>query len=485
LWKVFVGGYLPVLTAIIFKLFWTSIYNKIKLIEPFTRLARSEGAVAAETLHTYYLSTTITPDPIASFFKGHWLILWASLAYTVTAFLPALSTEAIFLDTNYQCSNPNLTSNNPCWPPKLSVDPVVLRWLQGLLAYVAVMTLGLMIMLLRSKTGLSSDPSSIAGVAALVHHPRVLEDFRSFHDEAQLKEIRARLGDRRYKLDDYRREDGTWRYGIVPVDAPINYDWSDKQYAAEHTGLSNVARRRRNFDAFFDTMFLLFLLGVQGTLVAYFKSSGNTGFNNFFNSNTFGPRFFMAAMATVISLNWKRLEREVHTLSPYHRLSRSPAPANSTILLRKRSLPYTAVFAMIYHKHFFAACLACTAILADFLVISLAGVPYSPGQIWLELLVCSYTSMAILGIMILSVIALLFWRRKSPDLPRAPDTLMGVMSYVADSKMLDDFDGAEVLKRNDIDDRINGLGKRYGYGRFLGMDGQTRFMVDEEWKLLV
>jgi hypothetical protein len=485
LWKVFVGGYLPVLTAIIFRIFWNSIYNKVKLIEPFTRLAQPEGAVAADTLHTYYLSTNLTPDPIISFFKGHWLIFWASLVYSVTAVLPALSTEAIFLDTNYQCSNPDLTSHNPCWPPKLSVDPVVVRWLQGLLGYIAIMTLGLMIMLLRSKTGLSHDPSSIAAVAALMHHPEVLEEFRCFSDEAQLKEMRLRLGDRRYKLDDYKLSDGTWRYGIVPVDGPINYHWSDKHNDEKHSGLSNGAKRRRNFDAFYDTLFLLLLLGVEGVLVAYYKSSGNTGFNNFFNSNTFGPRFFMAAMATVISLNWKRLEREVHTLTPYHRLARSPSPARSTILLRKRSLPYTAFFAMLYHKHFFAAIIALTAIFADLLVISLAGVPYSPGQIWLELLVCSYASMAILGIMILSLVALLVWRRKSPDLPRAPDTLMGVMSYVADARMLDDFEGVDGLKSGEVEDRVVGLGKRYGYGRFVGMDGQSRLMVDEEFRLMV
>lgn len=485
LWKVFVGGYLPVLTAIIFRLFWTSIYNKVKLIEPFTRLARVEGAVAADTLHTYYLSSNLTPDPIISFFKGHWLIFWASLVYTVCAVIPALSTEAIFLDTNYQCANPNLSSPNPCWPPKLSVDPVVIRWLQGLLAYIAVMTLSLMVMLLRAKTGLSHDPSSIASIAALMHHPEVLEEFRCFSDEAQIKDMRLRLGDRRYKLDDYRRSDGTWRYGIVPVDGPINYHWSDKQYSEKHSGLSTGARHRRKFDTLYDTLFLLFLVGVEAVLVAYFKSSGATGFNNFFNSNTFGPRFFMASMATLVSLNWKRLEREAHTLTPYHRLAQAPSPAASTILLRKRSLPYTALFGMLYDRHFFAACLAFTAILADVLVISLAGVPYSPGQIYTELLVCSYTSMAILGIMILSIVALLFWRRSTPDLPRAPDTLMAVMSYVADAKMLDDFDGLESCSGREVEDAVRGLGKRYGYGRFVGMDGQKRLMVDEEFKILV
>lgn len=486
LWQVFVGNYLAVLIAIIFRIFWTAIYNKIKLIEPFTQLARPGGAVAANTMHAYYLSSNFTPDQIKTLFRGHWMIFWASIVFAVTAVIPSLSTEVVFLDTNYQCASPNLASPNPCWPPRLSVDPTVVRWLQGLLGFVAVMTLGLMLWLARTNTGLAHDPSSIAAVAALVHHPEVLEDFRSIRDEASLKEVRAILGEKKYILDDYRQSDGIWRYGIIPVQrACIDYEWADKQFAHTDQTRPSDSKRRINIDTWWDGLFLLFLIGVLGVLVAYFKIGDNSGFNNFFNSNTFGPRFLMAALATIISMNWKRIEREVHALTPYYELSQSPSPAHSTILLRKRGIPYTAIFGMLYNKHFFAAALAFTAILADVLVISLAGVPYSPGQIWMELIVCSYLSMVVLGTMIIAVITLLVWRRKSPDLPRAPDTLLGVISYLADSNMLGDFDGLENVEKKEMDDRIGGLGKRYGYGRNFGMDGQKRFMVDEELRLVV
>jgi hypothetical protein len=135
---------------------------------------------------------------------------------------------------------------------------------------------------------------------------------------------------------------------------------------------------------------------------------------------------------------------------------------------------------MLYHRHFFAASFALVAILAEILVITLASVPYSPGQIHLELLVCSYTSMGVLALMIMAIVALMLWRRNMPDLPRTPDTVLGVMSYLADSRMLDDFDGCEMLSNKEADDRVNGLGKRYGYGRFVGVDGQVKWMVDEE-----
>lgn len=185
-------------------------------------------------------------------------------------------------------------------------------------------------------------------------------------------------------------------------------------------------------------------------------------------------------MGSVISANWIRLEREVHTLTPYHRLAQSPAPASSTILIRRRSLPFSAFVSMIYHQHYFAASFALLALLSEVLVITLGGIPFNPDQVHREYLISNFTSMAILVLMLCGMVYLVLWRRKTPDLPRAPNTLLGVMSYLADSKMLDDFEGLELLKKTEIDNRIAGMGKRYGYGRFVGVDGQVKWMVDEE-----
>jgi hypothetical protein len=135
---------------------------------------------------------------------------------------------------------------------------------------------------------------------------------------------------------------------------------------------------------------------------------------------------------------------------------------------------------MAYHGHFFAASFALLAIFVEVLMVTLAGIPYSPGQILTEFFVCSYTSMIVLVLMMLGMVALMLWRRKAPDLPRVPDTLLGVMSYVADSKMLDNFEGLEMMEKKDADNKIGGLGRRYGYGRFVGADGQVKWMVDEE-----
>jgi hypothetical protein len=185
-------------------------------------------------------------------------------------------------------------------------------------------------------------------------------------------------------------------------------------------------------------------------------------------------------MGSVIATRWKSLERHAHTLTPYHSLAQSPSAPGSTILAQRKSWPFAALFAMAYHRHFFAAFLASIAIISEILVITLAGVPYAAGQILLESQACNYTSILILVLMVCGIACMMVWRRKAPDLPRAPDTVLGVMSYVADSKMLYDFEGCEYLEGKYMDNRIQGLGKRYRYGRCEGVDGQFRWMVDEE-----
>jgi hypothetical protein len=306
LWKVFVGGYLPVLLAIIYKFFWTAIYAKVKLIEPFTLLSRPQGTVAADSLHTYYLSSNLTPDPIIAFFKGHWLIFWTSVVYVVVGLLAPVASEVLLLDTNY-CEHPNLEkTENPCWPPRLSVDPLLVRVLQGLLGYIAVMTITVMAMVLRTSTGVYADPSSISTVASLMHHPEVLKDFRSLDDEALLKDIRKRLGDKRYKLQEYQRPDGVWRYGFVPVTPSISYDWTHTERALSGDGYSRGASIQRTWDWVLDISYFIFLLGILGVIIAYSKDSSDSAFNRFFNSNAFGPRFFMVCTGTLRSLSFFR-----------------------------------------------------------------------------------------------------------------------------------------------------------------------------------
>jgi hypothetical protein len=292
LWKVFVGGYLPVFLAILFKVFWTSIYANVKLIEPFIQLSRPGGASAKDAFSTCYLSNNLTPVPVIALFNGRWLMFWTSIVYLIVGFLPPLASESLFRDTNYNCSNPNpAQSQNPCWP-RLSMDPTIIRLLQGLLSFVAIITLTIMYMVFRSSTGITSDPSSIAFVACLIHHPDVLANFRRITDQESDEDIKSLFAKKFYQLRTYLGSDGVERYGIVPC-SPAHL--LEDSIGTTHAPEENKARKTKTSKNFLDISFVIFILGILGVIISYFKDGANDSFNRFFNSNSFGPRFFMVS----------------------------------------------------------------------------------------------------------------------------------------------------------------------------------------------
>ena len=86
-------------------------------------------------------------------------------------------------------------------------------------------------------------------------------------------------------------------------------------------------------------------------------------------------------------------------------------------------------------------------------MVILQAIPYSPGEIFLELIICAYTSTGILSLMVIVLVSLVFWRKHLQYLSRTPDTLGGVMSYICGSRMLVDFEGA---KDSEIDNNWRG-----------------------------
>jgi hypothetical protein len=159
-------------------------------------------------------------------------------------------------------------------------------------------------------------------------------------------------------------------------------------------------------------------------------------------------------------------------------LGATPTP---TILLRKHTIPLTSFFPLIRNRHFTPAAVAFAALLSEFLVVTLSGLPYRPGQLRSEFLFCGISSLAILVIMLIVVIIINIWRRILTHLPRKPDNVANVMSYVAGVEMCHDFEGLELLKVEERDKRIRELGKRYGYGLKEWANGtkRQRWVVDE------
>jgi hypothetical protein len=135
---------------------------------------------------------------------------------------------------------------------------------------------------------------------------------------------------------------------------------------------------------------------------------------------------------------------------------------------------------LIRHRHFAAASIAFTGLAAELLIIALAGLPYRPGQLRGEFLFCGVAALAILALMVIQLGLVNLWRRALPHLPRRPDTIGAVMTYVAGTSMVRDFYGLEEMSVRERNKAIRRVGKVYAYGwRKEDESGRVRWVVDE------
>jgi hypothetical protein len=78
-----------------------------------------------------------------------------------------------------------------------------------------------------------------------------------------------------------------------------------------------------------------------------------------------------------------------------------------------------------------------------------------------------------------ALVGVFIWRRGNPRLPREPNTLAGVWSYLCASRMRGAFEELGDLKKCDFDRVVGGMEKTYCLGWKAGTDGVERWTVDE------
>jgi hypothetical protein len=305
----FIASYLPTLIAVIYKISWAILYAAIKLLAPFFELAEPGGALAEKVFGLYYLSSSLRPTTLLALTNGHWLVFWSSIVVIVVGLMAPLASEVVRIDTQDGCTGGS--GPNPC-PPQMIVDWRVARILEGLLAFSAVMLITLWSMQRRRSTGVRADPSSIATMTSLLHNPEVLDDFRNIDSVASEKELCKQLGTKRYALAYYTTPAGATKYGLVrvhglhwkgPVYLPV------QQHEAQHPGKPAKNHKTSSAMTVVDVVFGLLILGMFALVVAYYFATGTIGFNGWMSSQSFGPRFIMTIAGSLISSQWKRIER--------------------------------------------------------------------------------------------------------------------------------------------------------------------------------
>jgi hypothetical protein len=150
-------------------------------------------------------------------------------------------------------------------------------------------------------------------------------------------------------------------------------------------------------------------------------------------------------------------------MTPFLLLSRQTQPPTSSILYTPSTNPFSGLYSALRHRQPFLLAVSLAAVLAEFLPVMLANVPFSLAQTATAATACAVLSCVALAVL-LAVLAWSFAVRY-PPMPVDPRCVAGLLWYVSRSpRMLDDFEGVARLDGSERARRVREMGKRYFYG---------------------
>ncbi|EXJ76751.1 uncharacterized protein A1O5_01259 [Cladophialophora psammophila CBS 110553] len=488
--QYFRATYLPVLIAVILKLVWAIVFTSTKMMEPFYLLSREKGATAKESLLADYLTTSFSVEGIKNMFFSHPAVTLVSLAYICVSAVPAIATQSTTVRAIAWCRTPDLKAAR-CNPMGyLNINYT--RALEAILSLVALVILLVIILSSRRRSGIFSNPSSIATMASLLSSEDFMEELRRIDQKSSRSFAGQLLDPYRYISSRHQTGTGYMRYGIVRAPRqsiePTVKNTDQQEYSAlvqPRAGRTEVHNSRSTLSNRFltDTLFLLSILALLGVLIGYYLDGHDDPLNNYFNHNP-TSRLVLTVAASLLDIRWKQLEREVRLLTPYRRLFRGSAKPQSTILVSQNSTPLKSIFPALWRRNFFHAFVALVATLSDVLIIAIGGVPWNAAQIWLGFLVSIYSSWAILALMALTVIAIFRWRALNEKMmmPHEPTTLLTVWLMLCNegNQLREEMHGYETMSAKERDDRVKMRAGLYWAGWLTQPDGCRRWCLEKE-----
>ena len=482
----FYGTYLAVLVAVIYRIIIGWLYSTTKMLEPFYMLKRDGGVRAKDFFNINYLSVNDTVEPYTAMLNGHWLMLWSFLLYTIVGVLAPFSSEMMYFHRSCEdFSNGERLCGAALW-----IEPSIARVVEGLLGSILVLLFVIWWLLRKHSSGVYSDPSSIASICSLLHHPETMAEFQRLNQGASKQDTVRSLARNRYRLDTYKDSNGVELYGLIAAREYANggmHGPYESLETTEHEDLTVSSdldlphgrhhRYRKMLEKFLHLLLPLVTLGLLILIACYFKDISNNGYNRFLSSQGFGPRFIITCVGVIIHTQWTGLDRQHSAFEPFRRLYSGHANSESTVLVSQSLFHITSFFSSLYRRDFFVALIAFVAITAEILIIVLPGVLFNPNELWRASNISSYLSLAILAFML--VVLLAIWLRpKGPDLPRKPNTLGALCLYLCDSQLRFDFADLAYMKEEERNYTVRDMEKDYVLKCRLGSEGDLRWTVE-------
>ncbi|KAF9880091.1 hypothetical protein CkaCkLH20_02045 [Colletotrichum karsti] len=471
----FVGKFLPVILAVIIAVPLRIIDLNAKLYQPFHALAQEGGSLGRNSMTLQFDGWKGFLAPFEVLLQGHPVPFITTLMVLCSSLLAPLATEAIGMKLHGTCK---ITAIEGCGI-QLGVSTMSANALVALLALIIVLLLVLLFSLRSWETGLHANPWSIAGISSLARNA----DIRS--PNIDFITGKKAMMEKRYGLGYFENSLGRDEYGIVcyndSAESPQGTPAASGAIPADEelTGAyqRDVAKKERKPVPFialtywWRIVFAFFLAALFIVILYYHITLGlRTSFKDFMDSQTFGVRFFFAALGVIIIFCWESIFVSIAIISPYHHMARRSQPPEKSILLTRPTNGFYGIYAAVVEGNIILMLTAFMSILAEFLPILFANIPYNLTQTLMSHNVCARVSLSILALMLVTIVASLFI--KWPEMPVDPRSIAGALYYVNENKLLDDFEGLSKLDSGEREKRVKELGRRYFYGGINGAHGK-------------
>ncbi|KAI0441076.1 hypothetical protein F4803DRAFT_563346 [Xylaria telfairii] len=487
----FIGTFLSTILATKFSIVVRIIDRNAKLSSPWHALTHEKGALGQNSLCFQTKGWKGLVMSIRSLFKGQAALFLTSLLSLLSAVLVPLSANAIVLDLRGDgCEIGGDTAQNCAYV--LSTSTYAIEATITALVAMSVSTIALIAFLARWHLGVYSNPWSICTLASLSLNKELRQSVAGAvvstdTEKEQCKHTNYLANGKTFKLGYFHTTSGSMEYGVVAVrnlnDVEPGYgrNEDDQLNPLGHSIESNDLSPGKHqvpscMLGIFGRLYLLFILcGVLILILYYAKTGGDTGFEKFIDSDSFGLRFLFTSIGVIISYSWSSFFDGVAMIGPYQLLSRKPQPAGRSIILAPPTNAFSGLWYAVRTRSVFLALVAVASILSESLSIFLSNVPFKVTQTYLVSQLSCWTAVGIMSFMLLVV--LLSFGVKWPHMPVDPSTIAGAMYYVYDPPFLEKMEGLSTLERQERDRRVTDLALLYRFGEVDDASGGRRIGV--------
>jgi Protein of unknown function (DUF3433) len=337
-------SFVPLILATFYTIPWKIMDNTIREMEPFYQLSQPGGATAEKSLCLDYATSFLFMIPFKSVHNGHAIVFWSSLIQLAVMLLPSLAADAIFVSTTGICT-PDVRDRDchSVW----AVYPTLIRAIQALLSFIAIITIFMIIYGYRRNSGVHSEPLSIAGLASLLSNSPALDTFQQIDSTTKRRQLQRILAGKRFAISEFSALGQGPCYGIVELEPEISptttrkwlprkkrgFKRMNEKTVLDSKGPSDLDRtaeedimkpRLRISRVWWDIrlklyyyMAILFLGGFFILIAYYVFTRGHSGFELWMDSGTYGIRFAWTGLGTAIKLFWNYLDQGRSIRSPF------------------------------------------------------------------------------------------------------------------------------------------------------------------------